>query len=224
MPSRQFITIRVHNSNKQVDLEVPAEEPIREFLPDLIKVINWPEMIKGGEVEYYFTNESDQKLDSSQSLFDLGVENFEMLWINADANGLDQKPNEKEAADTAVDNMRRDLPLPPAWAQIPIEDPSLVSEQGVVFMLGEPPVSIGRKSKQFTPDIDLTEWDSKLLSSRRHAEITKDGKGFVLQAFNTTNGTFINSSELPAGEKKKLNEGDKIQFGFRGVELIFRLT
>ena len=222
MPTSQFITISTPHSNSQIDLEVPADEPIQSYLSDLIKVINWPEMLEGGKAIYHFTSESGQPLDNTKSLASLGVENFEILSLTME--------NSAGQADTALktdehpddDTDRRTLPLPPVWAQIPIDTPSLVSERGVVFVLGKPPITIGRASRKFKPDMDLSEWDEKLLCSRRHAEILMEAKSFVLHAFTTTNGTFINGAELPSGEKKALAEGDKIQFGFRGVELIFR--
>ncbi len=222
MSSQQFITIRALHSNSQTDLEVPADEPIQSFLPDLIKVINWPEMLEGGKAIYHFTGESGQPLDNTKSLASLGVENFEILSLTMENSAGQAETILQTDEHPDDDTDRRSLPLPPVWAQIPIDTPSLVSERGVVFVLGKPPVTIGRASREFKPDIDLNEWDEKLLSSRRHAEILLEGKSFVLHAFATTNGTFINGAELPSGEKKALKDGDKIQFGFRGMELIFR--
>ena len=223
MPTSQFITIRAPHSNRQVDLEVPADEPIQSFLPDLIKVINWPEMLEGSSVSYHFTNESGQPLDNAKSISNLGIENFELLWLNIESGGEQAEPSSQADEHQVEESDRRALPLPPMWARIPIDTPSLVSERGLVFVLGKPPITIGRASSKFKPDIDLLDWDANLLSSRRHAEISKKGKSFVLHAFATTNGTFINGAELPSGEKKALKDGDKIQFGFRGMELIFRI-
>ena len=223
MPTNQFITISSPNSNNKVDLEVPAEEPIQSFLPDLIKVINWPEALGGASVDYQLVNETGQKLDGAKSLSAQGVDNFEILQLEmqngamADITALQSEMHPDENA------RRGDLPLPPAWAGIPIDAPSLVSSQGFVFVLGEPPVTIGRTSREFKPNIDLTELDAKLLSSRHHAEIFKEGKDFLLRAQATTNGTFINGAELKPGEEKVLKDSDRIQFGFRGVELVFRL-
>ena len=223
MSTSQFITIRAPHSNRQVDLEVPADEPIQSFLPDLIKVINWPEMLEGDSVNYHFTNESGQLLDSAKSISALGVENFEMLWLNMESGGTQAELASQEGEHQEEESDRRALPLPPVWARIPIDTPSLVSERGVVFVLGEPPITIGRASRKFKPDIDLLDWDTDLLCSRRHAEISKKGKSFVLHAFATTNGTFINGNELAPEKKKALKDGDQIQFGFRGFELIFRI-
>ena len=223
MPTNQFITIRAPHSNREVDLEVPAAEPIQAYLPDLIKVINWPEVLGGGDVHYHFTDESGKQLDSTQSLAQLGVGNFEMLWLTMGAGTGAPQPMPAAESLPQEEADRRAVPPPPAWAGIPIEAPSLVSMRGLVFVLGEPPVTIGRASREAKPAVDLTELDAQLLSSRRHAEILKEGGNYVLRAFATTNGTFINGAELPAGEKKPLKDGDELQFGFRGVALVFRL-
>lgn len=222
MPTHQYITISAPHSNRQIDLEVPAEEPIDAFLPDLIKVINWPEMQAGNDICYQLTDEGGQKLDQNKSLEGLGVSNFEVLILTMENSQGQPKPVVKveETLQEVAD--QRGTPSPPFWAGIPIESPTLVSNQGMLFVLGQPPISIGRVSREFKPAIDLTELDVKLLSSRRHAEILKEGDKYVLHAFPTTNGTFINGSELPPGEKKALKNGDELQFGFRGVELVFR--
>ena len=223
MSTQQYITIRAPYSNREVDLEVPSDEAINSFLPDLVKVINWPEIIEGSNVSYQFTNENGQKLDQTCSLKELEVDNFEVLWLN-----IENHPGKIETVITSTkeppqdESDRHKIPSPPVWASIPIESPSLVSAQGLVFILGNSHISIGRTSREFKPDIDLTELDKRLLSSRKHAEIVNEGKTYFLIAFRTTNGTFINSVELQHGEKKALKDGDKIQFGFRGVELIYK--
>jgi len=65
--------------------------------------------------------------------------------------------------------------------------------------------------------------DVDMRSSRQHAIIQKSGDAFELHALRTTNGTFINGQELPTGQACRLSNRDIIQFGFRGVKLIFRL-
>jgi predicted component of type VI protein secretion system len=51
-------------------------------------------------------------------------------------------------------------------------------------------------------------------------EQTKDG--FILRPEKTTNSTFVNGVEVPAGDSRILKEGDRIQFGFQGLELVFQ--
>lgn len=223
MSNHQYITIRAPHSNREVDLEVPANEAINSFLPDLIKVLNWPEMLEGADITYQFTNEDGQKVDQSKSLEELNLDNFEVLWLNMENKPASVKITSAEETAPQEEGDRHAAPPPLVCSGIPIESPSLVSTQDMVFVLGNSNMTIGRSSREFKPDIDLTELDARLLSSRRHAEIIKEGNDYFLKVFNTTNGTFINGVELPPGEKKILKDGDQLQFGFRGVELVFRL-
>jgi predicted component of type VI protein secretion system len=104
-----------------------------------------------------------------------------------------------------------------------VDAPSLISSKGYVFELGAPPVLIGRRSRGVEPDIDLTEVDPEMASSRRHARILLRGQTFVLEALPTTNGTYVNGHELKAGEVQPLQSGDRVLFGADGVELRFFL-
>ena len=90
-----------------------------------------------------------------------------------------------------------------------------------MFLLSRLPVTIGRSGKGGAPDIDLAEWDSKMIISRRHAVIEKGIEGLAIKPEKTTNGTFLNGVEVPAGESRILRDGDKIHFGFKGLELIY---
>ena len=223
MSAFQYITIRAPHSNQEVDLEVPADEPISAFLPDLIKVINWPEFLGGESVAYQLSTESDHLLDARRSLTDLKVDNFEILWLSMQTEGAPPAKSASEPEPLPEGASHHELPAPPSYAGLPIDAPSLVSSQGYVFVLGSPPLTIGRRTRATAPDIDLSELDNKLLCSRRHAQIMREKEDYLLQALQTTNGTFVNGSELPPGEKIVLKPGDAILFGFRGVELVFQL-
>ena len=61
-----------------------------------------------------------------------------------------------------------------------MESPSLLSKQGIVFILGDKNMVIGRKSRDAQPDIDLSELDTQMLASRHHAEIFKDAQSYQL--------------------------------------------
>ena len=91
-----------------------------------------------------------------------------------------------------------------------------------MFLLDQLPLIIGRTGKGGTPDIDLSEWDAKMIVSRKHAVIEQAKGGLLLRSEKTTNGTFVNGVEVPAGESRILRDGDRIQFGFQGLELVFK--
>ncbi len=219
--TQQYITIRANHTNQEVDLEVPADQAMDSFMPDLVKVINWPQMIAGKDIHYQFVDEDGKKLDQSKSIKELGIENFDILWLTIENNQDLSKTSNSKVSSLKEPIDAHAAPLPPAWADIPIESPSLLSKQGIVFILGDKNMVIGRKSRDTLPDIDLSELDTQMLASRHHAEIIKDAQSYSLHALKTTNGTFINGEELPPNETKHLNKGDEIQFGFRGISLIF---
>jgi uncharacterized ubiquitin-like protein YukD len=237
---RRFVTLRGEYGHDEVDLEMPGNLPIGQLLPDLIKALNWP-MAEGGQpLHYLIRTESGHILEDSETLLDAGIENSDVLWINL-AEGIDTKEiSESRADDTEIGSEvgpvrgfapvaatnpspkdRRGTLTPPLSVRLPIHEPSLISSQGLIFVLGQPPITIGRSSSGHQPNIDLSEIDTEIVSSREHAEIHAEGDRFVLIPKQTTNGTFVNGVELLPEEKHALEEEDVIQFGFEGVELIF---
>lgn len=237
---RRFVTLRGEYGHDEVDLEMPGDLPIGQLLPDLIKALNWP-MAEGGQpLHYLIRTESGHILEDAETLLDAGIENSDVLWITL-AEGMDteEKPEsfaEETESGSEVGPVRGFAPIaatnpspkdrrgtltPPRSVRLPILEPSLISSQGLIFVLGQPPITIGRSSREHQPDIDLTEIDTEIVSSRQHAEIHAEGDRFVLIPKQTTNGTFVNGVELLPGEKHVLEEEDVVQFGFEGVELIF---
>jgi hypothetical protein len=73
---------------------------------------------------------------------------------------------------------------------------------------------IGRADEQ-PVDIDLQaqEPEDRVWSSRQHAAITCAGDSMVIEDLNTANGTYVNGTRVPPGEKRVLREGDIIQIG-----------
>ncbi|MFI5907642.1 FHA domain-containing protein [Dactylosporangium sp. NPDC051541] len=49
--------------------------------------------------------------------------------------------------------------------------------------------------------------------SRRHAEIRCDGTALTVTDLESTNGTFVNDTRIPAGEPTTARPGDRIRFG-----------
>jgi hypothetical protein len=175
-------------------------------------------------------------------LADSGVENSDVLWIElieeetpeelasvAKQDGMPAESHREDGPQSGFSTLvsspspkdRRGSLAPLRAPRLAIHEPSLVSSKGMVFILGKPPVIIGRQSQGIKPDIDLTDIDPEFISSRKHAEILLEDQGLVLKARKTTNGTFVNGVELRPSQKRILQNGDVIQFGFEGVELVF---
>ncbi|MGN0740876.1 MAG: FHA domain-containing protein [Treponema sp.] len=73
-------------------------------------------------------------------------------------------------------------------------------------------ITIGRES-----DNDVVI-DNKL-ASRHHALIQKIRDDYFLKDEESTNGTYLNGTKIPAGKYVKLNRGDKITIG--SANLVF---
>jgi hypothetical protein len=82
------------------------------------------------------------------------------------------------------------------------------------YPLWEGPNVIGRADQQ-PVDIDLQPQEpvERIWSSRQHAAITCAGDSMVIEDLNSANGTYVNRTRVPPGEKRSLQTGDIIQIG-----------
>lgn len=242
MPQRTFITIRTEKSNEEIDLELPGDQRIGDLMPDLLKVLNWPSTNGQKPLRYVLKTEEREMLDPQKSLQEQGVENFDVLWISLVEEPVVRSSNTAPLAEPVQSHEnrlvrgfeplvssepspqdRRGTLTPPVWAQVPINASSLIClEKGLIFELGTLPVNIGRRTRDHQPDIDLSEVDTNFLASRNHAQIVTSQGGPAIRPYKTKNGTFLNGAGLNPEETYLLKDGDTIQFGFRGVQLIFR--
>jgi hypothetical protein len=76
-------------------------------------------------------------------------------------------------------------------------------DAGMRFTLDKPFITIGRhpESDIFLDDITV---------SRRHAEIRKEGEGYVIEDKGSLNGTYLNRERI---DLAPLRDGDEIQVG-----------
>jgi hypothetical protein len=80
---------------------------------------------------------------------------------------------------------------------------ALVLGDGTRIELGEDPACIGRAE-----DCDVRLSDKNV--SRRHAEVRREGGGFVLVDLDSTNGTRVNGART---KRRDLDDGDEITVG-----------
>jgi len=228
MIMRRFITLHTHNCNEEVVLELPGDQSLQSIIPNLLKTLNWPETSGGNSLNYSLKTESGVVLNPSQSLAAAEIEDFDDLWITLEnelsEDNMDRAeriPGQESRLISSTEEDTGVLPSPVA-PELPIDQPCLVSEAGLVFILGEGALIIGRRSHEGTPQIDLTELDSDLICSRRHAEIVCMNGLHILRAFNTRNGMLVNGTLYRPGEPVALNDRDELQFGQNGVKRIYR--
>jgi hypothetical protein len=224
--SRRFVTVRTQQERDGVDLELPGDRPIREWLPELLQLMGVAQ--EGpAPVGVELRTEDGQALAQASSLDGAGVRNSDVLWLLVGAAAsapssearpegapaMGEAPAEAEFAATPVPDRLVELGV--------IREPCLVGQRGLILMLGHPPIRIGRSSRGHRPDIDLTELDLERTASRHHATITLEGDGYQLVARPTTNGTLLNGQMLQPETPHPLHDGDQIQFGAGGVLLTF---
>jgi len=72
------------------------------------------------------------------------------------------------------------------------------------------------------PDVDLAPFDTKRMTSRRHAKILREeGRLFVFEEIGTANGTFVNGKRIATGTKVEIRDGDEVRFG--GATFVLRV-
>jgi pSer/pThr/pTyr-binding forkhead associated (FHA) protein len=84
--------------------------------------------------------------------------------------------------------------------------------EGRVLPLTRVHTRIGRSSPTFTPEVDLSPFDSCELVSRRQAELLFDEHGISLVDLGSLNGTRLNGQDLLPGRASPLRDGDLIEF------------
>lgn len=89
---------------------------------------------------------------------------------------------------------------------------SLVLPDGSRVVIGEEPVAIGR-----LPECDVVLGDPNV--SRRHAEIRRQGNGFLVVDLGSTNGTRVNGVGV---KERRLADGDEITVG--GTKIRFEAS
>jgi hypothetical protein len=214
---KKVITLRSLELENGITLELPGEQPISKLIPEILKVLQWPETFNNKLIAYTLKID-DKELNQALSLDQLGVENFQTIWITSP----------KQAQTTTTKLREIDIPINidnslPFWERITVSEPCLVSSRGLVFNLRKPTTLIGRNDENNSVDIDLSELENYcFISSRKHAEIIRSDQAYILHPYRTTNGTFLNGIELNAGEIYPLTNGDIIQFGSWGVQLAFK--
>ncbi|MGB3208636.1 MAG: FHA domain-containing protein [Crinalium sp.] len=72
---------------------------------------------------------------------------------------------------------------------------------------------IGKPNDQIPPDIDVSGFPNSEIVSRIHADIRLEGDTYYLEDVGSANGTYINHTPLPRGNRHRLRPGDRISLG-----------
>ncbi len=81
-------------------------------------------------------------------------------------------------------------------------------------------IHIGKPNDRVPPDIDVAGFPNSEIVSRIHADIRVEGDVYYIEDVGSSNGTYINNSPLPTGNRHRLRPGDRISLG-KGDQVTF---
>ena len=86
-------------------------------------------------------------------------------------------------------------------------------------------IHLGKPNEQIPPDLDVSGLPNADVVSRVHADIRNEAGIFYIEDVGSSNGTYINYTALPPGNRHRLRPGDRISLG-KGdlVTFIFQLS
>ncbi len=74
-------------------------------------------------------------------------------------------------------------------------------------------IHIGKPNDQIPPDVDVSGFPNSEIVSRVHADIRVEGDTYYLEDVGSANGTYVNHTPLPSGDRHRLRTGDRISLG-----------
>ena len=81
-------------------------------------------------------------------------------------------------------------------------------------------IHMGKPNEQIPPDIDVSGFPNSEIVSRVHADIRVEGDAYYIEDVGSSNGTYINHTPLPKGNRHRLRAGDRISLG-KGDQMTF---
>jgi pSer/pThr/pTyr-binding forkhead associated (FHA) protein/ribosomal protein L40E len=81
-------------------------------------------------------------------------------------------------------------------------------------------IHMGKPNEQIPPDIDVSGYPDSEIVSRVHADLRVEGDIYYIEDVNSSNGTYINHTPLPPGNRHRLRSGDRISLG-KGDKMTF---
>jgi len=217
MAQRLFITIGSRDRKDRVLMEMPGGSPVREWIDHLVRSIEWTGIGTACPGGHHLETEDGGRLAGGESLLAAGITGSDLLYLEPGGDEPAECIDGAEGGQAALQEAAKGISAGELTRL-----PRFLGPQGLVFLIENPPLNIGRAGKGSAPDIDLSNWDAGMVASRKHAVLETSGGLFFLRPEKTTNGTFLNGVEVPAGESRVLGDGDRIQFGFGGLELTFK--
>ncbi|MCI0732047.1 MAG: FHA domain-containing protein [Chloroflexi bacterium] len=195
------ITLRYSNTH-EADLELPAGIPFTVLGALLAEKLNWPELEAAGK-EFAFSARvvnSGLVIRPAETLARAGVVHGDILELIL--TPLQTTPVDETPPPT---NPPRGAFLQSATTK-------------AIFPLRGRTNLVGRASGSAVNLSSLPKGDAV---SRTHANIMRRDDGFWIKDENSTNGTIVDDYLLEPGERVRIRDGSRIQFGEDGPVLFF---
>ncbi|WP_088891946.1 FHA domain-containing protein [Leptolyngbya ohadii] len=86
-------------------------------------------------------------------------------------------------------------------------------------------IHIGKPNDRVPPDVDVSGFPNSEIVSRIHADIRVEGDIYYIEDVGSSNGTYINNTPLPQGNRHRLRPGDRVALG-KGdkVSFLFQMS
>lgn len=197
----ESVVITLRHRGRSVDLEMPADAPLRLLLPPIFDRLGWSSRDDDWTAFAGRISPGGKAVRPQDTLADAGV-------LTGYSLECQMQPSAR----------------PIAAPERVTGEAALQAESGALFPIMSRSILIGRPNPpQPPPDIDLTPLDGGRVTSRRHAQIWRQGEvAYWVKDLHSKNGLFVDGHRLPAGGRQKLREGARLQFGVDGPVLVFR--
>lgn len=74
-------------------------------------------------------------------------------------------------------------------------------------------IHVGKPNDRIPPDLDVSGFPHSDVVSRIHADMRLEGDVYYIEDVGSSNGTYINNTPLPMGNRHRLRPGDRISLG-----------
>lgn len=208
MSESVIVTLKHPDVRVVRDLELPKQVQVETLIPLVVKALDWPGPAPG--LRYSLrTMEGSFILRPNETLDEAGVVTGNILTlvpVQCDTSPLDVRELQKK--------------YPSLGGAV------LISDSGQMFPLRSKSVLVGRLDlrNHIFPELDLTNLDTRAISSRRHAQIWYRGGEYWIKDLNSTNGTLVDGYRLGAGKRVRVRHGSQVQFGEGGPIFTFSLV
>ncbi|MFM8295941.1 MAG: FHA domain-containing protein [Microcystaceae cyanobacterium] len=136
--------------------------------------------------------------------------------ISAVANPLETMGQEEAKSPDESAMPAAAPPVVPHATQLQTQIPSLLhvgTNIRLDFPQGLTVIHIGKPNENIPPDLDVSGFPHSDIVSRIHADIRVEGDAYYLEDVGSANGTYINHSPLPKGNRHRLRSGDRLALG-----------